>query len=201
MTLRYIGSNTGSTVEVTEIESLSKGEIIVGDGSGAPSKVTVGTNDQVLTADSAQTAGLKWASSSSGGWTFIHKTADESKSTQTLANDGDLLFTATANKVYVIKLILGINADVSGDYKQAFTLPTNASGFISAGNLSGTSPTGQDITSNEVIGGAGSNEVASFEGIILGGDGGTVNYQWAQNSIGGTSTLKKGSVLMYKQLD
>lgn len=51
----------GSTVEVSEIESLAKGSIIAGDGSGAPATLVVGSNDLPLVADSAQAAGLKYA--------------------------------------------------------------------------------------------------------------------------------------------
>lgn len=39
--LNYGGSGVGSTVEVAEIESLSTGDIIVGDGVGAPTTSTV----------------------------------------------------------------------------------------------------------------------------------------------------------------
>lgn len=51
----------GTTVEVSEIESLAKGSLIVGDGTGAPSTLALGTDTHVLTADSAQGTGVKWA--------------------------------------------------------------------------------------------------------------------------------------------
>ena len=43
-----------------------KGELLVGDGSGDPSALTVGTNDYVLTADSSEATGVKWAAAASG---------------------------------------------------------------------------------------------------------------------------------------
>ena len=58
---------------VTGTGVLSKGVVVVGDGAGAPTLLTVGTNDHVLTADSAQGSGVKWAAAPAGGgsWTYI----------------------------------------------------------------------------------------------------------------------------------
>lgn len=59
-------SSLGATIELGEIESLAKGTIIVGDGTGAPASLAAGTNTHALIADSAQTVGLKWASVDAG---------------------------------------------------------------------------------------------------------------------------------------
>ena len=45
----------------------AKGDIIAGTGSNAASRLAVGANDQVLTADSTQATGLKWAAAGGGG--------------------------------------------------------------------------------------------------------------------------------------
>lgn len=61
---------------VTDTGVLAKGGLLVGDGSGAPTELSVGTNDYVLTADSAESSGIKWAAASSGGeWTELHNAA------------------------------------------------------------------------------------------------------------------------------
>lgn len=52
------GGTLGSTVEVSEIESLAKGSLIAGDGSGAPSTLAAGANGSFLTYQSGQTTGL-----------------------------------------------------------------------------------------------------------------------------------------------
>jgi len=46
-----------------------KGEILIGDGSGDPTALAVGTNDYVLTADSNEATGVKWAAASGGSST------------------------------------------------------------------------------------------------------------------------------------
>ena len=50
-----------STSGVTMVTQTTKGQILIGDGSGPPQRLAVGTNDYVLTADSGETTGIKWA--------------------------------------------------------------------------------------------------------------------------------------------
>ncbi len=45
----------------------TKGEILVGDGSGDPSALSVGANGYILTADSSEATGVKWAANAGGG--------------------------------------------------------------------------------------------------------------------------------------
>ena len=59
-----IGNGTGA---VTAVDMSTKGKILLGDGTGNPSLLTVGANDTVLTADSAEATGVKWAAAGGGG--------------------------------------------------------------------------------------------------------------------------------------
>ena len=55
-----IGNTTSA---VTSVDMSTKGGILAGDGSGNPSVLAVGgSNDLVLTVDSGETTGMKWAS-------------------------------------------------------------------------------------------------------------------------------------------
>ena len=45
----------------------TKGEILVGDGSGDPTALSVGQNGYILTADSSEATGIKWAANAGSG--------------------------------------------------------------------------------------------------------------------------------------
>ena len=53
----------------------AKGDLAVGTGANTASKLTVGTNDYVLTADSGEATGVKWAAA---GYTTLDEFEDES---------------------------------------------------------------------------------------------------------------------------
>lgn len=59
------GGGTSGTVTVTNSMATAidaKGDLIAGTGADAFARLAVGTNDQVLTADSTASTGMKWAS-------------------------------------------------------------------------------------------------------------------------------------------
>jgi len=68
------GGGTSGTVTITNSMATAidaKGDLIVGTGADTFSKLTAGTNTYVLTADSAEATGLKWAAPAGGGSTFV----------------------------------------------------------------------------------------------------------------------------------
>ena len=54
-------ANVNSAGAVMNSDLGTKGQILVGDGDGDPAALSVGTNNYVLTADSGETTGVKWA--------------------------------------------------------------------------------------------------------------------------------------------
>lgn len=68
------GGGTSGTVTVTNSMATTmttKGDLVPATGSGTFARLGVGTNGQVLTADSTAGTGLAWASSASGGMTQL----------------------------------------------------------------------------------------------------------------------------------
>lgn len=58
---------SGATLMATDGIWSAKGDLVVGTGATAASRLAVGTNGQVLTADSTQATGVKWANPAGGG--------------------------------------------------------------------------------------------------------------------------------------
>jgi len=64
------GGGTSGTVTITNSMATAidaKGDLVVGTGADTFARLAVGTNGHVLTADSVETTGLKWAAPASGG--------------------------------------------------------------------------------------------------------------------------------------
>ncbi len=62
-----LGAGGGGGSVATDTIFDAKGDLAVGTGSNTSSKLAVGTNGYVLTADSAEATGLKWAAASGSG--------------------------------------------------------------------------------------------------------------------------------------
>jgi hypothetical protein len=90
-----VASGTGPIPVITNTLATAfdaKGDLVIGTGADTFAKLSVGTNDYVLTAASGETTGVKWAALPSTTPTFVgcflYKNSD-----QTLSNGTDTLVT------------------------------------------------------------------------------------------------------------
>jgi hypothetical protein len=82
------GGGTSGTVTITNSMATAidaKGDLVAGTGADTFSRLAVGTNDQVLIADSTAATGLKWGTPSSGAFTLL-TTTTMSGSTTTISS-------------------------------------------------------------------------------------------------------------------
>jgi hypothetical protein len=145
------GGGTSGTVTVTNSMATAidaKGDLIVGTGADSFSRLGIGTNNQVLVADSAEATGVKWATpAAGGGWTLISTSQPSGASaidfTSISSEYSQLCVTwagvhASANNTI---LIIKLNNDSADNYFQremnflASSMTTGFSSSSGSGNV------------------------------------------------------------------
>jgi hypothetical protein len=168
---------TGQTTASAAFDALSpittKGDLIVGDGANSTARLAVGTNGFVLTADSAEATGVKWAAAGS---------PTEPLTTKYLSGTGT--HTITGSPLYIIVEMVGGGGGGAASGSAGANNGTNggASTFgtalLSAGGGSGATATAA---------GGGSGGTSSLGtgpvGIALSGADGNGSFNSTINSV------------------
>ncbi len=199
MAENVLGVNQGGTGATT----LTDNGVLIGNGTGAVDVTAAGTTGQVLTAVTGGNPTFQDASlpSSFVGKTIAkYKTADETVISSTALQDDDVLsFAIGANEAWALRIELHINANASGGFKFAFTLPSGASGRASW-TLGGGMGSSADADITAGGGGTGAGTLTAFYiicgNVINSTNAGTVQLRWAQNASFGTGTTVAKNTLL-----
>lgn len=171
----------------------AKGDLIAATANDTPARLAVGTNGQVLTANSGAATGLAWATPASGALTLISTTSFSNVASQAFDN----VFTSTySSYIAVINNISSVTAQDDLHLQMRYAGPTTqASTYYAAsiyGDYTGVTPTvaGSNNASQAIVGQAiGTNssgeiwfasvgntsEKASFRGVYVDTTNGAVN--------------------------
>jgi len=129
------GGGTSGTVTVTNSMATAidaKGDLVVGTGADTFSRLAAGTNTYILTADSTQATGLKWAAPSGGGGDFVKITSGSFSAQSSVSING--VFTSTYTTYMAI---IESDGSVNGaDLQSQFTYAgptTETAGYYGAG--------------------------------------------------------------------
>ena len=188
-TLPVANGGTGAT-------TLAANNVLLGNGTSALQAVAPGASGNLLTSN-----GTTWTSAApTVQWTRVVKTSDQTYSSTSFADDNELQFAISANKIYIYRSVAfaltaagGIKHTVNGPAS-----PTYVRLGLSAGGAFQTTY-GANIIASTI---AGYNYTTTQNGVISNGsNAGTVVFRWAQNSgPSGTLTIYAGSWIEWAEV-
>lgn len=179
--LKTDGSGVLAFQDSLQSIAAAKGDIYVATGANTPSKLTLGTDGHVLTADSGEATGIKWATAPGAPSGSIVAFGGTSAPSGWLLCDGSAVSRTTYAALFAV---IGTNFG-SGDGSTTFNLPDFRGRFL-RGTDSGTGrdPDAASRTAMNSGGSTGDN-VGSIQGDAY--ESHTHNFAWAAANRVGTA--------------
>jgi hypothetical protein len=144
MDFTWVAADDTNAIQNTIVDA--KGDLIAASAADTPARLAVGTDGQVLTADSTAATGLKWASSSAPSYTWTSYTPTVGQTTGTITS-----YTSSGSYLQIGKVVfftarVTITNAGTGAGTMTIYLPSTASGskFSISGNE--WSATGKAVT-------------------------------------------------------
>ena len=104
MDFTWVNQDDSNAIQNAIVDA--KGDLIAASAADTPARLAVGTNGQVLTADSTAATGLKWATVSSGSWSQV--------ATGTLSGTSVTISSLSGKQYYVA--LIGWSHNASAEY-------------------------------------------------------------------------------------
>lgn len=123
----------------------AKGDLISATAADTPARLAVGTNGQVLTADSTAATGLKWASAASGGGMTLLHTITLSTTSHTQSS-----ISQDYNNLVLIGRNIGASGNAALRIRAAGRTSNYVQSSISGATVSGLNSAGFDGQSNDL---------------------------------------------------
>lgn len=218
-TLAVANGGTGQTTKTEAFDALAptttKGDIIVSNGSGNVRVPVGGTNGHVLTIDSAETSGVKWAAATGGGSTLQYAQLGSNVSitdNATFQNVTGLSFSAAANTSYRIRFHMAVSTSAtSTGYEVGINGPASPTGYFAIAYVSNSATAEISTITNSTTYGsiaanvnAGGATARPCEGTILfrnGANAGTFQLQGkVESAVVGTVTFEAGSFMTWEEV-
>jgi len=139
-----LGSGTSA---ITALDLTTKGSIVVGDGTTDPVALAVGSNDEVLTADSAEASGLKWAAAAGGGGVVLQQIRSTTSAVFNLSTaipyDDSIPQQTEGNEITTVTITPGATDSI-------LVVEASVTGNIDSQNREGTGAIFRDATAGAI---------------------------------------------------
>jgi hypothetical protein len=187
----------------SSVAPAAKGDLVVGSATNDAAVLAVGTNNQVLTADSSTATGLKWAAPASSGYTFTQRKLADGNEIYAIAYNGSNLFVAAGANGVLFTSPDGLTwtSRTSGFGANYVINVAYGNGLWVAVGGNGTITTSTDgITWTARTSNMGTNEIrgityANSLWVAVGGGGGTANTGGITYSTDGITWTRKSQSL------